>query len=138
MQPSETSLFHAAVQHWWTSKETAEITKSQGGTRDVNLHGKTMDGFAAVIRDFLVGLGVKPEHVFARGHLTKTPSILPSYFRPSKNWDVVVIGNSRFHAAPGDKGATPTLFAAVEFKSQDKSISHRKIPRCLFRCTSTS
>jgi hypothetical protein len=92
----------------------------------VNLHGKTMDGFAAVIRDFLVGLGVKTEHVFAGGHLTKTPSILPSYFRPSKNWDVVVISNSRFHAASGDRGGAPILYAAVEFKSQDKSIGNNQ------------
>jgi hypothetical protein len=123
---AETDLFHSAVQHWWTSKESAQITKSQGGTRDANLHGKTMDGFASVIRDFVVGLGVKPDHVFAGGHLTRTPSILPSYFRPSKNWDVVILGNSRFHAALGDSGNGPTLYAAVEFKSQDKSIGNNQ------------
>jgi hypothetical protein len=122
----ETDLFRSAIEHWWTSKESAQTKKSQGGTRDVNLHGKTMDGFAATIRDFLSGLGVKPEHVFAGGHLATIPSILPSYFRPSKNWDVVVLSNSRFHAAPDDKGSEPTLYAAVEFKSQDKSIGNNQ------------
>jgi hypothetical protein len=84
-----------------------------------------MDGFAETIRDFLVGLNVKPEHIFSGGHLTKTPSILPSYFRPSKNWDLIVLGGSRFHPAKGDKGP-PVLYAATEFKSQDKSIGNNQ------------
>ena len=87
----------------------------------MNLHGKTMDGFATTIGDFLVGLGVNPAHFFAGGHLSTTPSILPSYFRPSKNWDLIVLANSRFHPAKGD-AVGPVLYAAVEFKSQEDSI----------------
>lgn len=123
--PAETDLFHTAIKHWWTSKQTPKPKKTQGGTRDANLHGKTMDGFAAVLRTFLIELGVKPEHIFAGGHLTTTPSILPSYFRPSKNWDLIVLANSRFHPAPGDS-TPPTLYAAIEFKSQDKSIGNNQ------------
>lgn len=122
---AETSPFHEAVRHWWSSKRVSKSGRIQGGTRDVNLHGKTMDGFAMAIRDFLIGLGVKPGHIFAGGHLTATPSILPSYFRPSKNWDLIVLANSRFHPADGDSGR-PVLFAAVEFKSQDKSIGNNQ------------
>ena len=121
--PAEAELFHNAVNHWWSSKSTVKSKKTQGGTRDVNLHGKTMDGFATTIRDFLVGLGVNPAHIFAGGHLSTTPSILPSYFRPSKNWDLIVLANSRFHPAKGD-AVGPVLYAAVEFKSQDKSIGN--------------
>jgi Restriction endonuclease XhoI len=124
-KPAETELFHQAVKHWWSSKKAAKSKKAQGGTRDVNLHGKTMDGFASTLRDFLVGLGVKPQHIFSGGHLTKTPSILPSYFRPSKNWDLIVLANSRFHPAKNDP-AGPILYAAVEFKSQDKSIGNNQ------------
>ena len=123
--PAETDLFKSAIKHWWESKKGAKTKKSQGGTRDVNLHGKTMDGFAATIRDFLIGLNVKPEHIFSGGHLTKTPSILPSFFRPSKNWDLIVVGASRFHPAQEDKGE-PVLYAALEFKSQDKSIGNNQ------------
>jgi hypothetical protein len=122
---SETDLFHKAIKHWWASKKSAAPKKAQGGTRDANLHGKTMDGFAETMRDFLVGLNVKPDHIFSGGHLTKTPSILPSYFRPSKNWDLIVLGGSRFHPAKGDKGL-PVLYAATEFKSQDKSIGNNQ------------
>lgn len=84
-----------------------------------------MDGFAAVICDFLISLSVRPEHIFSGGHLTKTPSILPSYFRPSKNWDLIVLANSRFHRASGDNG-NPVLYTAMEFKSQDKSIGNNQ------------
>ena len=122
---AETELFHEAVNHWWSSKRAAKSKKSQGGTRDVNLHGKTMDGFADTLRDFLVGMAVKPEHIFSGSHLAGAPSILPSYFRPSKNWDLIVVGNSRFHPAKGDAGE-PVLYAAVEFKSQDKSIGNNQ------------
>lgn len=126
MKPTnETDLFHEAVQYWWASKKNVTPRKAQGGTRDANLHGKTMDGFARTIRDFLIGLNVNPEHIFAGGHLTSTPSILPSYFRPSKNWDLVVLANSRFHSASADKGK-PVLYAATEFKSQDKSIGNNQ------------
>ena len=113
--PNETDLFRKAVDHWWTSKKSAHTKKAQGGTRDDNLHGKTMVGFAQCIGDFLADLGVRREHIFSGGHLTKTPSILPSYFRPSKNWDLIVVGNSRFHAASGDSGDGPMLYAAIEF-----------------------
>jgi hypothetical protein len=122
---SETDLFHKAIKHWWASKKSAIPKKAQGGTRDANLHGKTMDGFALAIRDFLIGLNVKPDHIFSGGHLTRTPSILPSFFRPSKNWDLIVLGASRFHSAKGDKGP-PVLYAATEFKSQDKSIGNNQ------------
>lgn len=125
---SETDIFYQAVRHWWQSKQSTRSKQSvrkQGGTRDANLHGKTMDGFANTLRDFLIGLGVKPGHVFLGGHLTSAPSILPSYFRPSKNWDLLVLGNSRFHPAPGDDGQT-TLYVAIEFKSQDKSIGNNQ------------
>ena len=123
--PAETELFRSAIDHWWNSKKTATSKKAQGGTRDANLHGKTMDGFAAAIRDFLVGLGVRSEHILAGGHLSTTPSILPSYFRPSKNWDLIVLSNSRFHSTKADPSG-PVLYAAVEFKSQDKSIGNNQ------------
>lgn len=122
---TETDLFHQAIRHWWASKKSASPKKAQGGTRDANLHGKTMDGFALALRKFLIGLNVKPGHIFTGGQLSVSPSTLPSYFRPSKNWDLIILANSRFHPAKGDKGE-PVLFAAVEFKSQDKSIGNNQ------------
>lgn len=121
----ETDLFHDAIDHWWRSKKTAIPKKSQGGTRDANLHGKTMDGFGLTIRSFLLGLNVKPEHIFLGGQMAARPAVLPSYFRPSKNWDLIVVSNSRFHSSLG-KGGNPVLYSAIEFKSQDKSIGNNQ------------
>jgi hypothetical protein len=122
---SETDLFHKAIRHWWASKKNASPKKTQGGTRDASLPGKTMDGFASTIRDFLIGLNVKPEHIFVGGYLTATPPILPSYYRPSKNWDLIVLEKSRFHPRKDENG-DPVLYAAIEFKSQDKSIGNNQ------------
>jgi Restriction endonuclease XhoI len=121
----ETDLFHDAIKHWWNSKRSTAVSKKQGGTRDHNLHGKTMDGFAQVIRDFLIEMNVKEEHIFSGGHLSTFPSVLPSFFRPSKNWDLIVLADSRFHSADEGK-REPVLYAAIEFKSQDKSIGNNQ------------
>ncbi|MEZ4308966.1 MAG: PaeR7I family type II restriction endonuclease [Polyangiaceae bacterium] len=125
LKPAETELFHEAIESWWSSKRSAKVGKSQGGTRDANLHGKTMDGFATALRQFLVDLGVNPGHIFSGTQLTRAPAILPSFFRPSKSWDLIVVGGSRFHPAEGDSGE-PVLYAAIEFKSQDKSIGNNQ------------
>ncbi|MFO0591641.1 MAG: PaeR7I family type II restriction endonuclease [Polyangiaceae bacterium] len=121
----ETDLFHDAVQQFWSSKQSATSKKSQGGARDQNLHGKTMNGFIEAVRDFLIALGVRPEHVFAGGNLSNAPPVLPSYFRPSKNWDLIVVANSRFHSKEQGSGG-PVLYAALELKSQDKSIGNNQ------------
>lgn len=130
MNPStDTEFFHDAVNHWWASKRASQKKKgkkrAQGGTRDDNLAGKTMDGFASALTEYLVRLGVNREHIFTGGQFAKRPALLPSFFRASKNWDLVVIANSHFHSAKGDTG-NPMLYVAIEFKSQDKSIGNNQ------------
>jgi len=130
-RPPETALFHKAIKHWWDSKReksAANARKSQGGTRGENLHGKTMDGFAELLREFLISLNVNPGHIFSGSQFSGSPSILPSYFRPSKNWDLIVVSNSRFHRNASDEG-DPVLFVSIEFKSQDKSIGNNQNSR---------
>lgn len=123
---SETDIFHAAVKYWWAVKtKAAKAAPKQGGARDQNLTGKNLDVFIATIFKFLVKLGVDERDIYVGGHLSKTAAILPSYFRPSKNWDIVVISNSRF-CATGSRSGGPRLHAAVEFKSQDKSIGNNQ------------
>lgn len=144
----ETELFHDAIKAWWDSKKSASLEtdlgstnnkgtkKRQGGSRDSVTHGKSMDGFTDALREYVIALGVKPEHIFPspRRDPVKPPSkksekrgsgVLPSYFRPSKNWDFLIVGGSRFYPAPGDVGE-PILYAAVEFKSQDESIGNNQ------------
>jgi hypothetical protein len=123
----ETDLFHSAVKYWWDVKtKAAKAAPKQGGTRDQNLTGKNLDGFITTIFEFLVKLGVAERDIYVGGHFSKTAAILPSYFRPSKNWDIVVVSHSRFCGAKGNPASVPRLHAAVEFKSQDKSIGNNQ------------
>ena len=121
----ETDLFHSAIEHWWAVKnKAARKASKQGGARDQNLTGKNLDGFILTITKFLVDLGVDEKDIYVGGHLSKLAAILPSYFRPSKNWDIVVVSHSRFCSEK--RMARPTLHAAIEFKSQDKSIGNNQ------------
>lgn len=130
--PYHETTFKAAIEHWWNSKRknTGGVGKSQGGTRDSNLAGDTMDGFRDAIIDHLVRVGVDRADIFSGGHLAAIPANLPSYFRASKNWDVLVCKNSVFKRLSGDSANTqheePQLIAAIEFKSQEGSIGNNQ------------
>ena len=123
---TETAIFQKAVNHWWAVKVQAAVRKSkQGGSRDENLTGKNLDVFISTIFEFLVRLGVDEHDIFVGGQFSKSAATLPSYFRPSKNWDLVVISNSRF-SSKALSTQKPRLHVAMEFKSQDKSIGNNQ------------
>lgn len=130
----EDTVFQSAVEHWWSAKNTPKRKgrKQQGGTRDKVVGGKHLDGFSAVLTKFLVSLGVDERDIFTGGQLAGNSAVLPSYFRPSKAWDLVVVDQSRFHstsaisARKAGRETIPTLYAAVEFKSQDQSIGNNQ------------
>ena len=128
--PLAETVFRNAIKHWWASKEinTGGITKAQGGTRDGNLRGDTMDGFRDVIVAHLVEIGVKQEDIFVGGQLSALAYNLPSYFRASKNWDVIVCKQSFYKRLQGlvPSDSEPLLVAAVEFKSQEGSIGNNQ------------
>lgn len=121
-------IFQNAVKHWWKSKRVNAkgIGKAQGGTRDQNLRGDTMDGFRDAIIDKLTEIGVRKDDIYCGSQLSALASNLPSYFRATKNWDVVVCKNAH-HKRLNDKTlGEPVLLAAVEFKSQEKSIGNNQ------------
>lgn len=94
-----------AVKHFWTVRQkqgTAQSARgvSDQGTRGQVTGGAQMDGLVDLVRDVLVENGSAPESVFTRSKLE-----LPGYFRPAKQWDLIVVDNRR-------------LLAALEFKSQ--------------------
>lgn len=95
----------AAIKHFWTVRETQGTAQTRRGTHDQGgrsqvTGGKQMDGLADLVRDLLVEQGIDREHVFTRSKLE-----LPGYFRPAKQWDLIVVQDGK-------------LLAAVEFKSQ--------------------
>lgn len=88
------------------SQEARGVVADVGGRAAVTA-GKNMDGFAALVRAVVVANGLPASSVFschgetaAQRHAT-----LPGFYRPVKDWDVVVVHCGR-------------LVAAFEFKSQ--------------------
>jgi len=58
-----------------------------------------MVGFCELITHLLVDAGIAPEHIFSRQSLE-----LPGFFRPTKEWDLLVVREGQ-------------LIAAIELKS---------------------
>lgn len=93
-----------AVQHFW--KVRSQQDQNQGtatgrrdaGNRSAVTGGKHLDGFIKLLAELLSESGLPDTGI----HTTATT--LPGYFRPSKNWDLVVVVNGR-------------LLASIEFKA---------------------
>jgi len=122
------TIFQDAIQHWWNSKSinAKGVGRAQGGTRDGNLRGDTMDGFRDVIIERLLSIKVRRDDIYCGSHLTNLASNLPSYFRASKNWDVVVCKNAHHKRIANSRLGETALIATVEFKSQEKSIGNNQ------------
>lgn len=80
--------------------EQSERGESDQGARGEVTGGAQMDGLIHLVRDLLHESGVDSSCI-----LTKTRMELPGYFRPTKQWDLLVVQDQK-------------LLAAVEFKSQ--------------------
>lgn len=93
-------LLTAAVRIFWTSR--ASGSTAQEGTRGNVIGGKNLDGFIGVVEAITDHCGIPRSAVFTRG---KTRLTIPGYFRPTKNWDILIIDRHR-------------LLAVLEFKSQ--------------------
>jgi hypothetical protein len=93
-----------AVAHFWktrTSQGKRQGGKSgtkDSGARSMVTGGKQMDGFVSLFARIVVAEGIPASAVNVRA------TTLPGYFRPEKDWDLVVILDGR-------------LIASVEFKS---------------------
>jgi hypothetical protein len=89
----------SAITNFW-GKRTSDSSASkagarlQGGNRDAVLGGKTMAGFQEVIRSVATHCGLPPESVVTGGKQTT----LPGFFRPTKNWDTLVLHERRLIA----------------------------------------
>ena len=98
------NLFVKAVRQFWRIREKQSRTqklegKSDQGSRSAVTGGKQMDGFARELIELLVSCGLPREAIF-----TSSKVALPGYFRPTKEWDMIVVLRGR-------------LIAAVELKS---------------------
>ena len=94
-----------AIKTFWTIRENQKLNqgtktgKKDAGNRSAVTGGKQMDGFTHLIKDLLINSGLDGAEIILKN------AVLPGYFRPSKDWDLIVISNK-------------TLIATIEFKSQ--------------------
>jgi hypothetical protein len=95
-----------AIRHFWTARETqsqkhgATSEDRDRGRRAAVTGGKQMDGFVNLVRDLLVDAGLTEPAIYCRTHIE-----LPGWFRPEKQWDLLIV-------------IERCLIAAIEFKSQ--------------------
>lgn len=97
---------HEAVMAFWGNREKAKQKQIEAGVTDQGERsgvtaGKNMDGFVALVIDLVKGNGLSHAEI----HIKRSVVTLPGYFRPTKQWDLVVLNEGR-------------LVAAVELKSQ--------------------
>jgi hypothetical protein len=94
-----------AVVTYWVTRAAQQRKQEQGGRADHGLRsavtgGAHMDGFIQLFTDLITDAGLPPEFI----HRKKAVE-LPGFFRPTKEWDLIVVKNG-------------TLIAAIEAKSQ--------------------
>ncbi len=94
----------AVALYWSTRTGQLEKQKVSGhadqGARGAVTGGAQMDGFLQLLTDVVIGAGIPPECVFWKKALE-----LPGFFRPTKEWDLLVVKDCQ-------------LIVALEAKSQ--------------------
>lgn len=94
-----------AVAHYWKTRVTQRQKQETGGKADQGLRsavtgGAQMDGFIDLFTELITQAGIPLRYVFQKKNVE-----LPGFFRPTKEWDLLVIRDQ-------------TLIAAIEAKSQ--------------------
>jgi hypothetical protein len=94
-----------AVAHYWQTRKAQREKQKKRGVSDAGLRsavtgGAQMNGFIRLFTEIIVGAGLEERYVFRKRLLE-----LPGFFRPTKEWDLVVVKNGH-------------LIAAIEAKSQ--------------------
>jgi len=96
----------SAIAHFWHVR-SKQATKQQAsgkadkGSRGAVTGGAQMDGFISLLASLIAAAGIAKEDIFTRKRFLE----VPGFFRPTKEWDLLVVSNGR-------------LLVAVEVKSQ--------------------
>jgi hypothetical protein len=94
-----------AVTHYWKTRAAQRKKQEAGGKADQGLRsavtgGAQMDGFISLFTDLITQAGIRRDCIFRKKAVE-----LPGFFRPTKEWDLLVV-------------CEQTLVAAIEAKSQ--------------------
>jgi Restriction endonuclease XhoI len=100
-----TELTGKAVAHYWGTRLAQRKKQEQSGKADQGLRsavtgGAQMDGFIDLFTELITRAGIPRRFVFRKKAIE-----LPGFFRPTKEWDLLVVREQ-------------TLIAAIEAKSQ--------------------
>jgi len=94
----------AIAQYWLTRQRQSQKQSSSGrsdqGARGAVTGGAQMDGFISLVTDLIVNAGAQKSNIFQNSHLE-----LPGFFRPTKEWDLLLVEDNQ-------------LILALEAKSQ--------------------
>lgn len=96
-----------AVKHYWRTRSSQGDKQGAPGAKDAGQRssvtgGKQMDGFARLVADLLAEEGIAQSSIFFDNKGKRT---IPGFYRPTKDWDLVVVADTQ-------------LWIAVELKSQ--------------------
>jgi hypothetical protein len=100
-----TTLIREANAYFWNTRnkqlgDQIDREVKDAGNRGAVNGGKQMDGFVALLAKVALDAGVPDSCIYTKNNQ------LPGYFRPTKDWDFLIIS------------PTKKLIAVIEFKSQ--------------------
>lgn len=89
-----------AVSRYWSTRGTQRDKQKRTGKADQGLRsavtdGAQMDGFIDLFVDLVSDAGIPGEFIYRKKRFLE----LPGFFRPTKEWDLVVVRNSVLLAA---------------------------------------
>ena len=98
------ALSAKAVAHYWQTRSTQRKKQEQAGKADQGLRsavtgGAQMNGFTDLFTELITQSGMPERYVFRKKAIE-----LPGFFRPTKEWDLLIVRER-------------TLIAAIEAKS---------------------
>jgi hypothetical protein len=99
------NLIKSAVQHFWETRDKQKLEQDEKSVKDTGNRssvtgGKQLDGFLTLLLKVATDIGIPKQCIYMKGNQ------LPGYFRPTKDWDMLIISPSK------------KLIAVIELKSQ--------------------
>ena len=103
----ESYFFSEAIRLFWSTRDRQGASARAGEGQGRNVRGgRHLDGFLASMVTLMVQNGVPTGDIFSNCQLHKTGRLeLPGFYRPTKEWDLLVVRDNR-------------LIAAIELKAQ--------------------
>jgi hypothetical protein len=95
-------LLKSAIQHFWDTRESQfrSIRKTDQGNRSFVTGGKQMNGFVDLLKKIAMDFGIPESFIYTNRNN------LPGFFRPTKDWDFMIISPKR------------NIVSVIELKSQ--------------------